>query len=143
MSGSNPWTTFGRNYNESVKVFEDKTKDTFVAYLNKSIVGFIIIDMQGSFTGYIKSLAVSPDYRSKGIGSKLIKFAEQYIFKRAPNVFICASSFNRRAQKLYYRLGYKKVGKIKDYIIKGHSEILLRKSISTLSDFKENERKYN
>lgn len=34
-----------------------------------------------------------------------------------PNVFICISSFNLRAKKLYDSLGYETIGRIKDYIV--------------------------
>ena len=39
------------------------------------------------------------------------------------------------AQRLYERLGYDVVGEFKDYIISGHSEILLRKTIAPLSEY--------
>ena len=64
-------------------------------------------------------------------------FAEKRIFNDAPNVFIYVSSFNKGAQKLYRRLGYRAVGQLKDYIIPRHSEILLRKTICSMMEFKE------
>ena len=51
-----------------------------------------------------------------------------------PNVFICASSFNPAAQRLYERLGYTVVGELTDYIARGHSEILLRKTTGPLNE---------
>jgi ribosomal protein S18 acetylase RimI-like enzyme len=66
-------------------------------------------------------------------------YAEKHIFSRTPNVFICVSSFNSAARKLYERLGYQTIGELKDYIVSGHSEILLRKTIGPLSEFKEKE----
>jgi ribosomal protein S18 acetylase RimI-like enzyme len=58
------------------------------------------------------------------------------IFAQLPNVFICASSFNPRAVKLYKSLGYELVGELKDYAVAGHSEILLRKTIGPIIGFK-------
>jgi ribosomal protein S18 acetylase RimI-like enzyme len=40
------------------------------------------------------------------------------------------SSFNHRAQALYYRLGYERVGDIPDYAIEGHAELLLVKRLA-------------
>jgi len=50
-------------------------------------------------------------------------------------MFICVSSFNYRAKKLYLSLGFEQVGEFKDMSIKGHSELLLRKTIGTYSEF--------
>ena len=46
------------------------------------------------------------------------------------------SSFNKKAQELYERLGYETVGELKDYIVPGHSEILLRRTIAPITEFK-------
>ena len=57
-------------------------------------------------------------------------------FRESPNVFLCVSSFNKEAQRLYKRLGYRKVGELKDYVVKGHSEFLMRKSIGPIMGYK-------
>jgi len=107
-----------------------------VAVANSSIIGFVVIVMGGAFKGYIQTVAVDPAWRNQGIGSKLISFAEERIFAETPNVFMCVSSFNAKASALYRRIGYKVVGELKDYIVPGHSEILLRKTIGPLNGFK-------
>ena len=91
--------------------------------------------MAGTFKGYIQTICVSQEARGKGIGTALIQFAENRIFNVSPNVFMCVSSFNNEATKLYKQLGYEKIGELKDFILKGYSEILLRKSTGTLSEF--------
>jgi [ribosomal protein S18]-alanine N-acetyltransferase len=48
---------------------------------------------------------------------------------------MCVSSFNHDAQRLYQRLGYQIVGELSDYIVRGHSEILLRKTVGPLTGF--------
>ena len=87
-------------------------------------------------TGYIQTLAVKEKYRGQGLGSEIMKFAEDRILSERPNVFICVSSFNPRARALYERLGYELVGELKEYIIPGHSEFLLRKTIGPFKTFK-------
>ena len=73
-----------------------------------------------------------PERRKQGIGSKLMAFAEERIFREAPNVFLCVSSFNKEAQRFYIRLGYEQIGELKDYVVKGHSELLMRKTTGPL-----------
>jgi hypothetical protein len=48
---------------------------------------------------------------------------------------MCVSSFNHDARRLYQRLGYQAVGELIDYIVRGHSEILLRKTLGPLTGF--------
>jgi ribosomal protein S18 acetylase RimI-like enzyme len=91
--------------------------------------------MHGAFVGYIQSMGVVPAWRNRGLGSRLMAFVEKRIFSETPNAFTCVSSFNEGAQRLYERLGYEVVGELKDYIISGHSEILLRKTIAPLSEY--------
>lgn len=135
MSSSEPWITLGRDYNYCIEALQEKSKEIYIAKKDTQILGFIIIQMTGTFKGYIQIICVSSDYRGQGIGSLLIKFAEKRIFSETPNVFICVSSFNMKAHKLYNKLGYEDIGILKDFIIKGESEILLRKSIGSLNDF--------
>jgi len=85
--------------------------------------------------GYIQTVGVLPGWRDRGLGSRLIQFAEGRIFREAPNAFICVSSFNEGARRLYERLGYKVVGELTDYIVPGHAEILMRKTIAPLTEF--------
>jgi len=44
-------------------------------------------------------------------------------------MFLGVSSFNMRAQQLYQRRGYRKVGEFPDYVIAGASEILMHKRL--------------
>jgi len=134
MSSSEPWITLGRGYEESLKLLNDPTRESYVARLGTEIVGFVILNMVGAFTGYIQTVCVAPEHRNRGIGRELIAFAEKRIWRDSPNVFMCVSDFNPGARRLYERLGYKVVGELTDYVIKGRSEILLRKSTGSLRD---------
>ena len=135
MSNSEPWLTLGRNYEEALSIITDSLKEVYLAEKENEIMGFVVIQMVGAFTGYIQSIAVQPSWRGHGIGQQLIAFAEKRIFAEQPNVFICVSSFNPRARQLYERLGYKVIGELNDYIVPGHAEILLRKSLGPLVDY--------
>lgn len=136
MVGSDPWKTLGLGYEDLIKMFRDSSNETYTAQLNGTIMGFIVLNMHGTFRGYVKCLAVSEASRGTGVGKKLIEFAEDRIFKAVPNVFICVSSFNKKAQEFYYRLGYKKIGELDDFIVHGHGEFLLRKTLGPLKDYK-------
>jgi len=137
MSSSEPWTTLGRSYDDSIEILNDHSKEVYLAMAGDTITGFIILQMEGAFIGYIQSVGVFSEWRSRGIGSQLLQSAEKRIFSETPNVFMCVSSFNHRTLKLYQRLGYEKIGELKDYIVSGHSEILLRKTHGPLTEYNQ------
>ena len=137
MANSEPWITLRRTYHGAMKMLSDPTREVYLATVKDEIVGFIVLIMSGALVGYIQTVGVLPEWRNKGIGTRLLKFAENTIFAKAPNVFMCVSSFNKKAQKLYQRIGYEVIGELKDYIVPGHSEILLRKSIAPITEFKK------
>jgi [ribosomal protein S18]-alanine N-acetyltransferase len=134
MATNEPWITLGRSYDGSVAVVTDAGAETYVALAGEEVVGFVVLIMRGAFTGYIRSIATHPDWRSRGIGARIMAHAEARIFRESPNVFLCVSSFNPRAQAFYRRLGYEVIGELRDYIVRGHSEWLLRKTTGPLSD---------
>lgn len=135
ISESEPWITLKRTYKASLKTIGNPLKEIYIARINNKIAGFMVLQMVGAFRGYIQSIYVAPEYRNMGIGTNMLRFAERRIFKECPNIFICVSSFNKKAQKLYRKFKYNKIGVLKDFIVPGHSEILFRKTISALVDF--------
>ena len=137
MSASEPWMTLRRTYDDSFKMLTDPSRESYLAVAESQTVGFMILNVKGAFAGYIQTVCIFPEWRNEGIGTTLIDFAEKRIFRDSPNVFMCVSSFNRNAQRLYERLGYRVVGELKDYIVPGHSEILLRKTIAPLTEYEK------
>jgi ribosomal protein S18 acetylase RimI-like enzyme len=110
-------------------------RESYLAIRETEVAGFIVINMTGAFVGYIQSICVAEQWRSQGIGTTLIHYAEARIFQEVPNASICASSFNSQARSLYERLGYSLVGELKDFVVTGHSEFLLRKTIGSLTEW--------
>ena len=133
---SDPWLTLRLPYHHALQRLCDPAREVYLAQVKDQIAGVLILHLGGSFSGYIQTLAVHPVWRNRGVGTKLVQFAEQRMFRESPNVFLCVSSFNDRAQKLYQRLGYERAGELPDYVVKGYSEILMRKTRGPLSDFK-------
>ena len=138
MSTSEPWIRFGRDFDKSYALVRDPSREVYVAVSGVapdtgSVLGFVVLVMQGAFVGYIQSLAVDDRLRGQGIGTALMEFVEERVLREQPNVFICASSFNPGAQRLYERLGYRRIGELTDFMVAGHSEILYRKTVGPLS----------
>jgi len=135
MADSEPWITLRRDYEASLEIMSDPMREVYVATADGEIAGFVVLLMHGVFVGYVQSVGVGPQWRGRGIGSRLMACAERRILRDAPNVFITVSSFNAGAQRLYERLGYEVVGELEDFIIPGYSELLLRKTVGALTEF--------
>jgi ribosomal-protein-alanine N-acetyltransferase len=137
MAASEPWITLKRGYLESLAIVEDRTREVHVALEDGQLRGFLILNMSGAFAGYIQTVCVAPEARSRGIGTQLVRFAEARIFRESPNVFLCVSSFNVRARALYRRLGYARVGELPDYLVPGLAEVIFRKTIGSFQEFRQ------
>jgi ribosomal protein S18 acetylase RimI-like enzyme len=135
MSSSEPWITLRRDYDHALHTLTNPTREVLVALVEDILSGFIVINMGGPFAGYIQTVFVFAECRHRGVGRALIKFAEKRIFRETPNVFLCVSSFNTDAQRFYEQLGYKRVGEIADYVVDGHSELLMRKTLGPIGDY--------
>jgi [ribosomal protein S18]-alanine N-acetyltransferase len=135
MATSEPWLTLRRDFNHAYKLLTNPSVEPYIGHVGEVFVGLIVVNMQGSFAGYIQAIAVMPQWRSQGVGRKLLQYAEKRIFRESANVFLCVSSFNPRAQAFYAKQGYERIGELKNYVITGASEFLMRKSIGPKDEF--------
>lgn len=140
MSVTDPWITLDMDYNQCLKAFEGSSKEIYIIQVTNEIAGFVIIQTGGTFAGYIQTICISEKYRGKGFGRKLLQFCEERILKISPNVFICVSSFNKGAIKLYYDFGFKLVGELDNFVKKGFHELLLRKTVGPRVGYKGGKR---
>jgi len=136
MSETDPWITLGMNYDQCLVAFEGTCKEIYIITIGKTIAGFVILQVCGAFSGYIQTICIREDYRGKGLGTILLKFCEERILKFSPNVFICVSSFNEAAIKLYYEFGFKLVGELNNFVKEGFTELLLRKTVGPRVGYK-------
>lgn len=135
MSLTDPWITLGRSFERCLAAVSDPLRELYVARDGNAVAGFILLIMKGQFPGYIASVCVDASYRGSGIGTQLVAFAEERIHRESPNVFLCVSSFNLGARRLYERLGFEYVGAFKNFIVEGHDELLYRKTIGPWNTF--------
>lgn len=128
MAASEPWITLRRGYEACLRVVLDERRERHVAWAGDEVAGFVVLNLQGAFVGYVQTVCVAPGLRGRGVGTELLRFSEERIFRDHPNVFICVSDFNPGARRLYERVGYRLVGELVDYVVAGRSELLLRKT---------------
>ena len=133
---SEPFLTLGWDTARAERALSRPDIEVYVAADGPEIVGYAAITMTGPFVGYLQTLYVAEAARGQGVGSRLLTHVEERIFRDAPNVFLCVSGFNRFAQRFYRRHGYAQVGELRDYLVPGEAELLMRKSIGPIYRFR-------
>jgi len=128
MAASDPWLRLGIKYQPCLKNINAPYRELYAARHGAALRGFVLIAMCGALKGYIQALCVAPEARGGGLGARLMRHAEKRIFRDSPNVFLCVSSFNKGAVRFYRRLGYRRTGLLKDFLVKGANELLMRKT---------------
>jgi ribosomal protein S18 acetylase RimI-like enzyme len=136
MVTSEPWLTLGRTFDSAVQTLQDPGKELHAILENDEVAAFILLELRGPLAGYIQSICVRPELRGRGLGTGLLGWAEQYILRTSPNVFLCVSSFNDAARRLYERLGFEVVGRLAGFIVRDHDELLLRKTQGPWAEFR-------
>lgn len=132
---SEPWLTLRVSRETALALLADAAKEVHVIRDAIGVAGFVVIEMRGLLRGYVQILCVRADCRRRGLGSALLRWAQERIFQDSPNVFICVSSFNEGARRLYERLGFDVVGTLRELLVSGHDELLLRKTRGTWAAF--------
>ena len=129
MAASDPWKTLGMETAACRTGFDGPGKEIDIAWSVGEPVGLAILQLAGSFSGYIQTLFVAEGFRGRGLGKQLLEYCEHRIHHFSPNVFICVSAFNTRALRLYQEQGFMLVGTLTDFLVKGYDELLLRKTL--------------
>lgn len=129
MAGTEPWITLRQDLDACRSKLRRPGSELFVAREGERRLGFILLLPYGlAGSPYIASVAVEESARGRSVGSRLVELAEKHYAGRR-HIFLCVSSFNHRAQELYLRLGYERVGEFPDYVVEGHSELLFHKKL--------------
>jgi ribosomal protein S18 acetylase RimI-like enzyme len=97
-------------HHDPIETIRLKTADQpelfFIAAKGRTIVGTIMAGYDGH-RGWIYRVAVSPRYQRQGIGSALVRHAEQALVARgAPKINLQIRETNQRVVGFYERLGF-------------------------------------
>jgi ribosomal protein S18 acetylase RimI-like enzyme len=136
MASNEPWITLRRDLTACRAALANRAKERYVVRHDEERVGLLLLDMTGPFPGYIQSICIAAAARNRGFGAELLAWAERRILRDSPNVFMCVSSFNPGALRLYRRLGYDIVGTLKGFVVDEHDEYLLQKRHGSWESFR-------
>lgn len=101
----------------------------YVALSENVCVGFFYFIPEGCFHSfpYLHLISVKEEYRSQGIGKKLMDYFENVVCADYSKTFLLVADFNPEAKSFYERNGYRKVGEIPGLYRKGITEYLMMK----------------
>ena len=118
-------TCFDNPYPDDV-FFDYMDSELFLVAEKRDIVGYIIADERGD-KALIISIAVLPEYRREGIGSKLI----EKVLEKIKNDFVILTLRinNEEAYKFYQSLGFTYSGIIEDYYENSEDGVLMKKTL--------------
>lgn len=130
MASTDPWRTLGRDLEQCREVCSRPGYELFIDSRDGRAAGMLLLHPRGAMgSPYIASVAVAADFRNKHVGTSLVRFAEDRYRDRSRFIFLCVSSFNTNAKRLYERLGYEQIADLKAYIIPDASEFLMWKRL--------------
>ncbi|MBI5178589.1 MAG: GNAT family N-acetyltransferase [Nitrospinae bacterium] len=102
----------------------------FVAEENGRIIGFVMTAMEKRDEGLIVTIDLLPEWRAKGIGSRLIALAEEALIKRgAQKVVLQTAVENHPAIAFYQKHGYRNMKTLKHYYGRGKPAFQFEKTL--------------
>lgn len=108
---------------------------SLVAYVDGETAGFILgltEQHEESQVGHIYTVDVASIYRKLGVGRRLLDEIEMAFIRKGAEICLLEVRVdNVAARKLYQKLGYIEVGKLKDYYARGIHGVRLKKELKT------------
>jgi ribosomal protein S18 acetylase RimI-like enzyme len=107
------------------KILQNKDLLHFIAYEDKTPVAYCQVIYKAESVNFnsgakINAVAVLPDKRNQGVGTELLTSVIETL-KQKPkirNIFLDVAKDNKVAIELYKKLGFEKVGELKDIFTK-------------------------
>jgi ribosomal protein S18 acetylase RimI-like enzyme len=128
---SDPWKRLGYEAEDWDTYFSvlSQGREGYVLEIDGTVAGFAVLRPRFLFGDYLELFAVAGWARGRQVGGHLLTHLESITFARGTNLFACVSDFNLSARQFYKKHGYQEVGTIKDFLIPGSAEILVRKTV--------------
>jgi len=117
-----PGTVYSKSYFE--KLYHSYPQGFLIAEILGKIIGYAIGQIKGN-SAQIISIAVLPDWRKKGIGTKLFNSLLDFFKKEgAKEIFLHVRTKNQEAISFYQNLGFEILEEIKNYYPDGNAYLM-------------------
>ena len=108
--------------------------EIYILVEEDKLIGFIQLKFNGAFEKYpfIHFLIVKEEYRSKGIGSKLVALSEKMLMKGSDKYFLMVGKWNYRGIEFYKNNGFRVIGELEHFYKNDEVEVLMEKRITDI-----------
>jgi len=114
----------GRDSKESLLKELNNPQEAFIiAEYNNEVIASILVSHDGR-KGWINRLAVLPEFKKKGVATKLISYAENLLKENDIMIFACLiEDWNQISMDLFQKAGYQRFDDIIYFTKKLHPEV--------------------
>jgi len=103
---------------------------SFVAELEGRIAGFIMANIKKKSRAHIITLDILPDFRRRGLASRLLKLLEKELINKGVNsISLEVNVDNKTAINLYEKWGYTKIKRLRNYYMNRRDAYFMEKEL--------------
>jgi len=126
-----PWRTLGSTPAGLAAYLcrEDPALRRYAVRVDQAVAGAVCVRWPWLRGPYLELLGLAKDCQGRGIGAEILAWVEAEARKSSSNLWVVASSFNRRALDFYRRQGFNDIGLLESLVRPGYDEVLLRKRL--------------
>lgn len=132
LSAIPPWSVIGfpaERFGEWLQR-EEPTMKKFEVLAGAELAGVIVIQNPFLHGPYLKLIAILPGFQGQNLGLRLLQWMEaEARSAEARQLWLCVSTFNRRARAFYERFGFKTVATLDKLASDASDELLMRKRL--------------
>ncbi|GKT07480.1 N-acetyltransferase [Desulforhabdus sp. TSK] len=132
LAAMEPWRTLGYRPETLLNYLHrhDAGLDRHAIVIEGQTAGVLSVRYPWLMGPYIELFAILGEYGGKGLGGEVLQWVESRFLANSRNLWATVSAFNTLARSFYRRQGFEEVARIKDLVIPGFDEILLRKHLA-------------
>jgi GNAT superfamily N-acetyltransferase len=127
-----PWSTVGYEASSLLGYLtaDDPASHRYQIMLNGELAGIAGIRSPWLRGPYLQLLALLPPAQGCGVGTNILEWLEvQANIEASRQIWVCVSTFNRRAENFYRRFGFEPVAVLDALISEKSDELLMRKKL--------------
>ena len=134
LAAIDPWARAGYTGERLASFFaqSEHAVSRYRMMLSGSLTGVLVVRHNWLHGPYLHFIGLLPQFHGQGIGGIVLAWFEAEARRASRrNLWLCVSSYNVAARRLYERHGFRLAAELDDLVIDGFDELLMRKRLQT------------